>query len=245
MTSVETERNRSAQELFAPLARSYDRYANLLSFGQDARWRGFLLERIDTGPNDTVLDVATGTGAVAMELVRRLGCTVVGVDQSGEMLAEAERRLRAAGLERSVSLQRARAEALPFGDRSFDALTFTYLLRYVDDPAQTLRELARVLRPGAPAASLEFAVPGKPAARAAWRLYTGVGLPALGGLISRGWRDVGRFLGPSIRRFDAEWPLERVEEIWRDAGFENVRSEALSLGGGVVIWGRRGGEPAS
>ncbi len=243
MTAIETERNRAARELFAPIARSYDRYARLLSFGQDPRWRGFLAERVDVPASARVLDVATGTAAVAMELTRRSGCHVVGVDQSEEMLAEAHRRIAASGLEGTITLQRARAEALPFAAASFDALTFTYLLRYVDDRPGTLRELARVLKPGAPAASLEFAVPHDPLARVAWRAYTAVGLPLLGGLVSKGWRDVGRFLGPSIRAFEAEWPPERVIELWREAGFEDVRSERLSLGGGIVIWGRRDGDP--
>ena len=242
MSAIETERNRSAQRLFAPIAPTYDRYASLLSFGQDPRWRRFLATRVDPADSDKVLDVATGTGAVAIELVQRTGCSVIGVDQSGEMLEEAERRIVSAGLEERVSLTQARAESLPFDDASFDALTFTYLLRYVDDPEATLRELARVLRPGAPVASLEFGVPPNPLARLGWRAYTAVGLPVLGGLVSRGWRDVGRFLGPSIRSFDTEWPLERLTAAWADAGFEHIRSARLSLGGGVVIWGARAGD---
>ena len=78
-----------ARQLFAPLGPSYDRYARLLSFGQDPGWRRFLVSRVPAGPADTVLDLATGTGAVALELVRQKGCSVVGVDQSPEMLAEA------------------------------------------------------------------------------------------------------------------------------------------------------------
>src|SRR5438876_4857411 len=128
----------SARTLFAPLGPTYDRYAALLSFGQDPRWRRFLVSRIDAGEGDTVLDVATGTGAVARELIRQKGCAVVGVDQSPEMLAEARRRSP------DVRFVEASADALPFPDKSFDALTFTYLLRYVPDPAATLRELVRV-----------------------------------------------------------------------------------------------------
>src|SRR5919198_929455 len=109
VTEALTERNRAAQALFAPLAPSYDRYARLLSFGQDPRWRSFLVSRIEARPEDTVLDVATGTGAVALELVRRYGCRVVGVDQSPEMLETAGRRT---GTSR-ISLQQARAEELP------------------------------------------------------------------------------------------------------------------------------------
>jgi demethylmenaquinone methyltransferase / 2-methoxy-6-polyprenyl-1,4-benzoquinol methylase len=144
----------SARTLFAPLGPTYDRYAAALSFGQDPRWRRFLVSRIDAGPTENVLDVATGTGAVARELLRQKGCTVVGLDQSPEMLAEARRRLPG-----NVELVEGTAEELPFPAASFDALTFTYLLRYVSDPAATLRELARVVRPGGTIAGLEFAVP--------------------------------------------------------------------------------------
>jgi demethylmenaquinone methyltransferase/2-methoxy-6-polyprenyl-1,4-benzoquinol methylase len=236
VTEALTERNRAARALFSPLAETYDRYARLLSFGQDPRWRSFLVSRIEAGPQDNVLDVACGTGAVALELVRRYGCRVVGVDQSAEMLEVACRRV---GPE--IELRSARAEDLPFEDRAFDGLTFTYLLRYVEDPAATMRELARVVRPGGRIAMLEFSIPGNPLARISWELYVRAGLPLLSGLISNGWRDVGTFLGPSIRSFWANWPLERVLASWRDAGIQDVRAQPLSLGGGVVVWGRRGG----
>jgi len=223
----------SARTLFAPLGPTYDRYAAALSFGQDPRWRRFLVSCIEAEPTDTVLDVATGTGAVARELLRQKGCTVVGLDQSPEMLAEAARRLP-----KEVRLVEASAEQLPFPDASFDALTFTYLLRYVSDPGATLRELARVVRPGGAVAGLEFAVPHG-LWRPFWELYVRVGLPLAGRVISPGWAEVGDFLGPSIRSFYARWPEERLLELWREAGIAGVRSRRLSLGGGIVTWGRR------
>jgi demethylmenaquinone methyltransferase / 2-methoxy-6-polyprenyl-1,4-benzoquinol methylase len=235
-----SERNRAAQQLFAPIAGTYDRYARLLSFGQDPRWRAFLVSRIQTGPSETVLDVASGTGAVALELVRRFGCAVVGVDQSDDMLTEGRRRVAAAGLEHRITLVEARAEALPFADASFDGLTFTYLLRYVDDPGATLRELARVVRPGGRIAGLEFFIPRNRAARVAWEAYTRAALPLLGRAVSRGWGDVGGFLGPSIHDFYGRCPLERQVELWRAAGIQDVETRALSLGGGIVTWGTRG-----
>ena len=223
----------SARALFAPLGPTYDRYAALLSFGQDPRWRRFLVSRVDVGSTDTVLDVATGTGAVARELVRRKGCAVVGLDQSPEMLAEARRRLGA-----EVELVEGTAERLPFEDASFDALTFTYLLRYVEDPAGTLRELVRVVRPGGTIASLEFALPHGPW-RPLWELYVRAVLPVAGRAIDPGWRRVGAFLGGSIRDFYGRWPEDRLLRAWRDAGIADMRSRRLSLGGGIVIWGRR------
>ena len=216
----------TARELFAPLGPTYDRYARLLSFGQDPRWRRFMVSRVPRGAR--VLDVATGTGAVALELLAR-DCSVVGIDQSPEMLAVARRRLP------GVELVEGRAEALPFADASFDALTFTYLLRYVEDPVATLRELARVVRAGGTIASLEFALP-RGLWRPLWELYVRVGLPAAGAVISPGWREVGSFLGPSIRDFHERYD---IDELWRAAGIADVRARRLSLGGGIVLWGTR------
>ncbi len=234
MAEAASARTRRALELFAPLGPTYERYARLLSLGQDPRWRRFLVSRVEAGPGDEVLDVATGTGAVARELLRQKGCAVVGVDQSPEMLAVAREHLPA-----TVKLVEASAEHLPFEDASFDALTVTYLLRYVDDPGATLAELARVVRSGGTVASLEFAVPAG-LWRPLWRAYVGAALPAAGRIVSPGWHEVGDFLGGSIREFWHRYPLERQVELWRAAGIENVRYRRLSLGGGIVIWGRRG-----
>jgi demethylmenaquinone methyltransferase/2-methoxy-6-polyprenyl-1,4-benzoquinol methylase len=231
-------RTQHARRLFAPLGPTYDRAAALLSFGQDPRWRRFLVSRVEAEPDSRVLDVATGTAAVAIELVRRTGCSVVGVDQSPEMLAAGRERAKRAGLEQRIRLVEGRAEELPFDDASFDALTFTYLLRYVDDPGATLRELARVVRSGGIVAALEFGLP-RGAARAAWELYVRVGLPLAGRAFSPAWGDVGSFLGASIRDFYAGLPLARQLELWRAAGIDDVRARRMSLGGGVVTWGRR------
>jgi demethylmenaquinone methyltransferase/2-methoxy-6-polyprenyl-1,4-benzoquinol methylase len=239
MAELVSERTRQARALFAPLGPTYDRCARLLSLGQDPRWRRFLVGRIEAGPRDTVLDVATGTGAVALELVARKGCSVVGVDQSPEMLSEAGRRIRAAGAESRARLVEARAESLPFEDKAFSALTVTYLLRYVDDPGKTLGELARVTRRGGTIASLEFGIPGRRGTRALWNLYAGSVLPLLGRAIGPDWAEVGHFLHGSIREFYARLPLRGQLELWREAGVGDVRVRRLSLGGGIVIWGRR------
>jgi len=239
-----SERKREALELFRGLPRRYDRLSAALSFGQDPRWRRAMVDAVAPRDGDRVLDVATGTGMVAAELLSRAECSVVGIDQSGEMLGAARARFEGEngngpGGAARVELVQGQAEALPFEDGSFDALTFTYLLRYVDDPQATMRELARVVRPGGRVASLEFAVPGWAPARWAWRLYTAIGLPALGRLASREWAEVGRFLGPSIRGFYERNPIERVVEYWRAAGIEEVEVRRMSLGGGVVMWGTR------
>ena len=137
-----------------------------------------------------------------------------------------------------VELVEASAEAMPFADATFDHLTVTYLLRYVDDPGATLCELARVTRPGGIVASLEFGVPDG-LARPAWELYVRAGLPLAGRALRSGWREVGDFLGASIREYWEHYPLGRQLELWAAAGIENVEVRRLSLGGGVVMWGRR------
>ena len=231
-------RTRRARELFAPLGPTYDRYARLLSFGQDPRWRSFLVSRI---PPDAhrVLDVASGTAAVAIELARAdQARTVIGVDQSPEMLAAGRERVEHAALGDRIELRDARAEDLPFGDGEFDAVTFTYLLRYVDDVPATLRELVRVVRPGGTVAMLEFGLP-RGVWRPLWELYVRVGLPGAGAVVSPSWGGVGRFLGPSIRDFWHEWPEPRLLDAWRDAGLAEVGTRRLSVGGGIVVWGRR------
>ena len=226
-----TARRDQALELFAPLGPRYDRLGALLSFGQDPRWRRAMVSHV---PRDggSVLDVATGTGLVAERLLAE-GHRVTGLDQSPDMLAVARSRFGD-----RVELVEASATELPFANASFDHLTFTYLLRYVDDPAATLAELARVVRPGGTIANLEFCVP-RGIWRPLWDVYVGVGLPALGRIASKGWYDVGRFLGPSIRGFYERWPLERQLELWRDAGVKDVQARRMSVGGGVVIWGTR------
>jgi demethylmenaquinone methyltransferase/2-methoxy-6-polyprenyl-1,4-benzoquinol methylase len=172
-------------------------------------------------------------------LTERTDAQVTGVDLTEEMLRRGQARVRRAA-EPRVRLAVARAEQLPFPDDTFDALTFTYLLRYVADPGATLRELARVVRPGGTVASLEFAVPPKPVWLPAWRLYTRVVLPAAGLLTGgREWAHVGRFLGPSIEDHYRRYPVEAHVAMWRDAGLEDVRTRTMSLGGGLVMRGRR------
>ena len=224
-------RTTHARELFAPLGASYDRVGAVLSLGQDPRWRRFLVSRLPPGGGH-VLDVATGTGLVAAELLRR-GYQVTGLDQSPEMLEVAHRRF--AG---RVELVEGSAESLPFADRSYDHLTVTYLLRYVDDPGATLPELARVVESGGVVASLEFGVPHGPA-RLLWEIYVRGLLPLAGRGLRKGWQDVGDFLGDSIREFWSRYPLERQLELWRAAGIREVEVRRLSLGGGVVMWGTK------
>lgn len=237
MSSAE---NAFAAHLFEPLPARYDLLAELLSFGQNHRWRMELVRHVVAGQPASVLDVATGTAGVAIEIARRTEARVTGVDVSEPMLSRGRARVHAAALDDRIRLEAGRAEALRFADRSFDAVSFTYLLRYVPDPAATLRELARVLRPAGVMASLEFFVPPNAGWRFAWRAYTRVALPPMGLALGGGaWWRVGTFLGPNIEAFYSRWPLSRVVEAWESAGMTGVQARPMSLGGGVVMWGTK------
>jgi ubiquinone/menaquinone biosynthesis methyltransferase len=224
-----------ARRIFAGIGATYEKAGALLSFGQDARWRANLISLVRADPEDVVLDVATGTGLVARGLRERYGCEVVGLDRSADMLSAAAAR------DGHLPLVRARAESLPFADDSFDHLTFTYLLRYVDDPAATLCELARVIRPGGRIVALDFGVPANPLLRALWRVYATIGLPLIGRLFSEQWAGVGAFLRGSIERFDREHRQSDVERYWRNAGLIDVRLERMSFGAGLVMTGVKDG----
>ena len=233
--------NRFAQELFTGLPARYDLLAELLSFGQNGRWRRAMVDRVVPADPGRILDVATGTAGVALQLARRSPGQIVGIDLTEPMLRRGQENVTRAGVGDRVRLVAGRAEGLPFPDGTFDGLTFTYLLRYVADPAATLRELARVVKPGAPMASLEFHVPPQRFWRAWWWLYTRGVLPVAGGLAGRSWFEVGRFLGPSISGHYRRYPLSWTVEAWQEAGLVDVGARVMSLGGGLVMWGRKRG----
>jgi demethylmenaquinone methyltransferase/2-methoxy-6-polyprenyl-1,4-benzoquinol methylase len=237
------ERTSFAQHLFTPLPARYDRLAELLSFGQNGRWRRAMVDQIAPDAGQTVLDVASGTAGVALQIAARTKARVVGLDLTEEMLRQGQRNVAASDRSGRIRLVVGNAEQAPFPDATFDAMTFTYLLRYVSDPQATLRELARLVRPGGKVASLEFLLPPSPFWRFWWWLYTRLLLPA-GGLVTGGrqWFTVGRFLGPNISGHYRRYPVAWTVDAWRQAGFEDVGFRVMSLGGGLVMWGTRAGE---
>jgi len=224
-----------ARSLFAGIAPEYERMGAVLSFGQDPRWRRFLVSRVNAIPGSWVLDAASGTGLVARELATR-NLRVAALDPSPAMVRRGVEAVRAEGLEDRVHFLGGRAEELPFADETFDAVTFTYLLRYVADPAATVAELARVLRPGGVMASLEFHVPERAWAHAGWWLHTRAVMPTLGRAVSPGWYRTGRFLGRDVTEFYRRFPLPVQIRWWQEAGLRRIRTKRFSNGAAVVTW---------
>ncbi len=234
------QRNEVARGLFDGLPDRYDKLAEVLSMGQNRRWRRAMVDAVAPHAPASVLDVATGPAGVALQVASRTAARVTGVDITPQMLRAGAANVSRHALGDRVALVLGRGEQLPFPDATFDALTFTYLLRYVDDPAVTLAELARVVRPGGVVASLEFHVPPGRFWHPMWLLYTRLVLPAAGWAVGgREWYEVGRFLGPSISDHYRRYPLAWHVVAWEQAGMVDVRARLMSLGGGVVMCGRR------
>jgi demethylmenaquinone methyltransferase/2-methoxy-6-polyprenyl-1,4-benzoquinol methylase len=240
-------RNRFARQLFDGLPARYDRLAEVLSFGQNRRWRKAMVDAVVNCSPASVLDVATGPAGVALEIAARTSAQVTGVDLTPQMLEAGAANVARSPQAGRVHLALGRGEDLPFADATFDALTFTYLLRYVADPAATVKELVRVVKPGGVIANLEFHAPTGLAWRPLWVLYTRVGLPAAGFVLGgREWWRVGKFLGPSISRHYRRYPLSWHVDAWAGAGIDDVQVSIMSLGGGLVMWGRKAqGSPAT
>jgi demethylmenaquinone methyltransferase/2-methoxy-6-polyprenyl-1,4-benzoquinol methylase len=235
--------NQFARTLFAPIPKHYERLAELLSLGQNSRWRRAMIDHIVGDQPELVLDVASGPAGVALQLAERSEARVVGIDLTFEMLKQGERAISQRGLADRIQLVNGLGEQMPFADSTFDALTFTYLLRYVDDPEATLHELARVVRPGGAVANMEFLLPESRFWRFWWWGFTRLLLPVGGWLTGgREWFEVGRFLGPNISAHYKRYPLSWTVKAWKRAGFVEVGVRRMSLGGGLVMWGRVAGE---
>jgi len=239
---VTRDPNEFAQDLFDGLPRRYDALAEVLSFGQNRRWRHEMVDHIARVRPGSVLDVATGTAGVALELAHRTPGRITGIDLTRAMLDRGRARVAQAGASDRIRLVVGQGERLPFPDATFDGLTFTYLLRYVADPAATLRELTRVLKPGGTIASLEFAVPDRAFWRAWWWAYTRLVLPVAGYVTGgKEWFEVGRFLGPNISAHYRRFPVPWTVAAWKQAGLTDVGVRKMSLGGGIVMWAKKPG----
>lgn len=234
-------RRQQTTDLFNGAARGYGTVAQALSGGQYLRWRDRLVQAVARGleADAQILDVATGTGLIARRLQETTGAPVTGIDLTRAMLRSARRSAQQQSDPFARRLVQADATRLPFSGSRFDVVTMSYLLRYVDDPAQAIRHLVAHVRPGGTFGFIEFHVPPNPVWRTLWRLHTRLVLPAGGALVGPGWWRVGRFLGPSIEDFWARNDTHTIRGMMEQAGLEDIHVETMSLGGGLIAWGRR------
>ncbi len=226
-----TSQDSRVQSMFNRVTRSYDRINSLMTMGRHAQWCREVAQRADLALNGKLLDIATGTGEIALAARRRYpNADIYGVDFSENMLAEAREKPGAD----SIEWEFADAHQLRFADESFDAVTHGYLLRNVSDVERVLREQFRVLKPGGRVVVLETSPP-----RGVLKLVLSAGmsvvLPLLGQLIAKD-RQAYTYLKSSTLGFMS--PAE-VAEIMERVGFRGVEWSTKYFGTNVIMWGRK------
>jgi demethylmenaquinone methyltransferase/2-methoxy-6-polyprenyl-1,4-benzoquinol methylase len=217
--------------MFGRIAQRYDTANRILSAGFDLGWRRRLVKRAVAYQPRRVLDLATGSGDVALALARSLpdAAWIVGMDFCEPMLAEARRKAAANPRYAAVEFKQGDGLALPLTSGRCDLVTIAFGLRNMADRPKALAEMRRVLRPGGALLVLEFSQPAA-WARPAYFLYLKRLLPHIGGWVT-GDGDAYRYLNESIEAFPGR---EALEQELREAGFTNVSSEPLT-GGTVAI----------
>jgi demethylmenaquinone methyltransferase/2-methoxy-6-polyprenyl-1,4-benzoquinol methylase len=213
-------------QMFDRIAPRYDFVNRVLSLGLDKRWRRRVIKELALAPNARVLDVATGTGDLAIELAKAVPAgKVIGLDPSANMLAVATLKLARLGLDGRVALIEGDAQALPQASCEIDAATIAFGIRNVPDRPRALRELARVVRPGGTIAVLELGEPKRSLLGRAARFHTRHVVPRIGALLS-GKREY-RYLQTSVAAFP---PNDEFAQIMRDSGLDVRKVIPLTFG---------------
>jgi demethylmenaquinone methyltransferase / 2-methoxy-6-polyprenyl-1,4-benzoquinol methylase len=238
MAAEVTGRIKQAQAIFSAIADDYERPAQLFGLCRYRYWQRELAALVAERKPTRVLDMCTGTGAIAAEIAARCSTRIVAADVTFGMLTRARRNPVLLGGAGTLFVQAA-AQAPPFADGVFDVVVFSYLLRYVDDVPGTIAALGRLVKPGGLMVSLEFGVPQNPILHALWTFYTRVLMPAGLSLLSPGWRRVGGFLGRSIVDFYRRHSPSALEGYFEGAGFKVHPTRRLSGGGGIIMSGTK------
>lgn len=229
-----TEKGRGIQRMFSEIAPRYDFLNRLLSLGIDRRWRRFAVRQLQVPENGRVLDVATGTGDVALEIAAQTPASVriVGEDFTQEMLVLGSRKVDESDARGRIAMVNAPCEVMPHPDAVFDGVTIAFGIRNVVDRPAGLREMCRVLKPGGRAVILEFSNPRSRLFKAVYHFYFRRVLPFVGGLFSR--RSAYQYLPDSVLEFPSR---QEFGEMMLQAGFADVRHYDLTLGIATVYVG--------
>lgn len=220
------------QKMFDDIAGRYDLMNRVMTFGQDQRWRRFVVSQTGKPFQGTTLDLATGTGDIAALTEQTFpGATVLGADFSLNMLKEARRRFA----ERNIQWQACDANSLPFADNSFDAVTFGYLLRNVDEALLVLQEVHRVLKPEGRVVCLDTTPPEKNLLYPFIRFYLRFGIPILGRMLADDEAAYAYLTGSTMDFYSAE----ELADLFVEAGFTDVGFKKFMFGTIGVHWGSK------
>ena len=234
--NTDRTKKEEVREMFDNIAPKYDLLNHTLSMSIDRVWRRRVVNEVRRTKPRRILDVATGTGDLAIAMARRIrDVQVLGVDLSEQMLAVARRKIEARGLDGRIVLDRGDAERLAVADASVDVATVAFGVRNFGDLGAGLRELARTIKPGGKVVILEFSRPRNRVFRALYEFYSYKILPRIGGLVSRDKRAY-EYLPASVGEFPA--PEEFMAMMAR-AGFRNCRARSQSFGIAQIYIGER------
>ena len=223
----EGTKKEQVREMFDNIAPTYDTLNRTLSVGIDRLWRRRTVRMVRRVCPQRVLDVATGTGDLALALARAMNdCSVTGMDLSEGMLALAREKARREGLDERVEFLCGDAERMEFADGGFDAVTVAFGVRNFSDLHAGLCEIGRVLRRGGMVAVLELSIPGNPVIRWLYGIYSRTLMPLLGGAVSHDGAAY-RYLPRSVEEFPSP---EKFMDIMSQAGFADCRHTSLTFG---------------
>ena len=220
------------QKMFDAIAGRYDLMNRVMTLGQDQKWRRFVVAQAGDPAGGWVLDLATGTGDIgALVIDSYAGSRVVGADFSLNMLKEAKNRFG----NKNICWQACDANSLPFGDNTFSAVTFGYLLRNVDDVSRVLGEVFRVLKPGGRVVCLDTTPPVRNLMYPFVRCYFRFGIPIMGRLIAKDEAAYAYLTGSTMDFYNAE----ALAELFKGAGFKGVGFKKYMFGTIGVHWGEK------
>ena len=224
----EQTKKEQVEEMFDNIAPTYDRLNHIMSLNIDRIWRRRVMRIIRRAKPQRIMDVATGTGDLAIAMARKVNeAHILGVDLSEEMLSEARKKIQKQGLEKRISLEKGDAESLTMVvSESVDAATVAFGVRNFENIERGLSEIYRTLRPGGKLVVLEFSMPKNRLVRWVYRQYAHRLLPRIGGMISKD-KQAYTYLPDSVEEFPAP---ERFAEILKGVGFKSVKLSSQSFG---------------
>lgn len=213
-------------QMFDNISKEYDGLNRVISFGIDIKWRQKVVNIVKQQKPHSVLDIATGTGDLAINLIETNAKEIVGLDISEGMLEVGRQKIKAKKLDKIITMLSGDSECLPFDDHSFDAITVAFGVRNFEDLEKGLSEILRVLKPKGKFVVLETSIPTKFPFKQGYFLYTKIALPLIGKLFSKDKQAYG-YLSNSAANFPYG---EAFNNILRKVGFINVETLPQTFG---------------